>query len=283
MVTAVFFLAGLDAVAKFLMQTYDVVQVVWVRYAGQTIIVMLVLGRNLPQALQTRHPVIQLVRSLFLVIATATFFFGLTQIELAATVAILQVNPLFVSVGAYLVLGERFGWRRMLGVVGGLLGALIIIRPGTSVFSPYALLPLIAAASYASYSIATRLLSRDESVWTNLFYTTAVGCVLTTLAVPFFWTTPDLEGLVFMVIAGIFATLGQYFIIRALFAAEASVVAPFGYASLIFAAILGLAFFREIPDIWTAGGAALIVGSGVYVWHRESVKDGTPRHPAGRA
>ena len=272
MITAVFFLAGLDATAKYLMQSYDVVQVLWVRYAGQTVIVMLVLGRNLPQALKTAHPGLQLVRSLFLFVATTFFFLGVANIDLAAAVAVLQVNPLIVTVGAYLVLGERFGWRRLLGVVGGLAGALVVIRPGSSVFSPYALLPLLAAASYASYAISTRLLSRDESVWTNLFYTTAVGCILATVAVPFFWKTPDIEGIALMAMAGVLATIGQYFIIRSLFAAEASVVAPFGYASLVFAAILGVIVFGEVPDPWTCVGALMIVGSGVYVWHRESVK-----------
>ena len=178
-------------------------------------------------------------------------------------------NPvrLIIAVAAYFLLGETLGFRKLLGVIAGMIGALIIIRPGSSLFDPYALFPLGAALGFTGYTIITRFLSRNESVWTSFLYSTLIGCAFATLVVPFYWTTPDPKDFALMLAAGILGAAGQYLIIRALFVAEASVVAPISYASLVFAAIYGIIVFEEFVDIWTWLGACVIALSGVYVWY----------------
>ena len=274
MILAIFFLSSMDAVVKGLSSRYDVMQIVWVRYIGQMLLAGLLVWRTTGVVLRTRSPGLQLLRSALLYIGTLSFFIGFSNIDLAAATAILQVNPLVIAIAAWILLGEQFGWRRLLGVCIGLAGAIIIIRPGTSVFSPYALFPLIAALSFSGYAIATRFLSRTEGIAASFFFTTILGTIIASIVVPFRWSTPALEDILPMALVAMFGTAGQYLIIRALFLAEASVVSPFGYMALVFSAIYGMIFFNEFPDFWTYVGAFVIAASGLYIWHREATKTG---------
>ena len=272
MVLAVLCLSTMDAVVKGLTARYDVMQLVWVRYAGQTLLAGLLVWRTPGVSLRTRNPKLQVFRSAMLYLGSVCFFIGFSNIDLAAATAILQVNPLIIAAAAWYFLGERFGWRRMLGVCIGLAGAIIIIRPGTSVFSPYSVFPLIAALSFSGYAIATRFLSRNEHISASFFFTTILGTVLASIVAPFHWTSPAMSDIAPMVLVAVFGTAGQYLIIRALFLAEASVISPFGYMALVFSAMYGMIFFNEFPDLWTYVGALIVAGSGLYIWHRETLK-----------
>jgi drug/metabolite transporter (DMT)-like permease len=175
---------------------------------------------------------------------------------------------------AALVLREQVGPRRWAGVLVGMVGALIIIRPGGEIFSLASLLPLGAAFLYASYSIATRMLNADESPMTTLVYSAALGSVVASILAPFHWTTPTLTDAAMMLSMGIFGGVGHYVLIVAFTYASASALAPFNYTSLIWATLLGFVVFGDLPDQWTLFGASLIVAAGVYVWWRERVRRG---------
>ena len=270
MIAGIFILSLMDAFAKLLMQRYEPLQVVWARYTFHTLVVLLYFAPNLPRLLATRHLRLQLVRSAFLFGGTFCFFTSLAHIGLADAAAIFNVNPLIITILAFLVLKEPIGPRRLLGVGLGLLGALIIIRPGSSVFTGYAVLPVLAACSFAGYVIATRFLGRDENVLTSLIYTTLIGTVAASLLVPPVWQTPTLPDAGLMLVIGVLGGTGQFLLIRAFTQAEAGAVAPFSYVTLIFAGFYGYLFFGEFPDAMTILGALVIVGSGLYVWHRES-------------
>jgi drug/metabolite transporter (DMT)-like permease len=170
-----------------------------------------------------------------------------------------------------LFLGEKLGPRRIAGVLAAMIGALIVIRPGMGVFTPAALLPLGCAVAYAGYAIATRYVGRDESAWTSLIYAAVLGTVITNLAMPFYWQPVEnhTQTALFLAIA-LLGSAAQYFLINAFTQAEASVIAPFGYVGLIFATFWGYGLFGEVPDLWTGIGALVIVGAGLYVWHRET-------------
>ena len=272
MILAVFCLSSMDAVAKGLSTRYDIIQLVWVRYIGQTVLATLLVWRTIRIVLRTRHPWMQLLRSALLFAGSLSFFIGFSNIDLAAATTILQINPLIIVLASWFFLGERFGWRRLLGVCIGLAGAVIIIRPGTSVFSPYALFPLFAAMSFSGYAIATRFLARSEDVSSSFFFTTLLGAVFASFMVPFHWSPPALPDIPLMVLVAAFGTAGQYLIIRALFLADASVVSPFGYMALVFSAMYGMIFFDEFPDLLTYVGAFVVAGSGLYIWYREISK-----------
>jgi drug/metabolite transporter (DMT)-like permease len=270
MIGAVFCFTLMDAIAKALTNRIGLVPTLWVRYLGQTLVVLLMVAPRLTSVLRTRYPRLQILRSIYLLCATALFFWGLANIGIAQAAGIMNVNPLLITLGAALFLGERIGPRRALGVLAALGGALMIIRPGTEVFSPYALLPLGAACFYSAYALTTRFVGRDEDRWTSLVYTGMLGAVVLTCLVPFHWPAFDRGSLMLVGAIAVVATLGQLLLITALQQGEAGLVAPFSYTGLLFATLWGLIFFAEVPDLWTLAGMAVIAGAGVYVWHRET-------------
>jgi len=269
-ILAIMTMTVMDAMAKAMAQELPVLQVVWARYAGQTLVVTLLILPRLGRVLRTQYPGLQFLRSLFLLTATSAFFYGISQMGLAEATALIDLNPVLITLGAALFLGERIGPRRIFGILAALTGALIIIRPGSEVFSPFAAFPLLAAVCYAAYALATRFVGRGESVWTSLFYTALLGTVVLSLAVTQIWQTPSERAIRMMLALGVVAAIGQFLLIRAFMIAEASLVAPFSYVGLPFAALWGFLFFAELPDRFTVLGAAIIAAAGIYVWHRET-------------
>ena len=202
--------------------------------------------------------------------ATCLFFLSISKIGLAEATAIMDINPVLITLGAFLFLGEKIGPRRILGIIASMIGALIIIRPGTDVFTVYAVLPLVAAVCYTTYNLTTRFVGNRESPWTSLLYSALFGAVVFSCMVPFFWQPVSLFSAGLMVLLSLCGTFSQLFLIRALAIGEASLLAPFAYVGLIYATIWGLVFFGEFPDKWSILGAIIIAISGFYVWYRDT-------------
>lgn len=270
MIAAIFLFSAMDATAKMLMSRYAPMQVVWARYAGMMLVVALVLAPRLGPLLRTRRVGLQLLRSGFLFAATLSFFTAISQMDIAAATAVMQVHPVLLTLGAALLLREPLGPRRLFGIVAALAGALIVIRPGTDIFTLSALLPLLGGVFYASYALATRFLGRDEPILTSFLYTAIMGTLVASLLVAPVWQAPTAGDAAIFLALGATGALGQFLLIRSLTIAEAGAVAPFGYAGVVFATVWGLVLFDEVPDVWTLLGALVIVGAGVYVWHRET-------------
>lgn len=279
MLGAILLFSIMDAIAKALSGTHHPLQIVWARYSSQTVFAFALLAPRLARLLRTDRIGLQLTRSAFLFGATAFFFTSISVLQLATATAIFEVAPLFITGLAFLLLGETVGLRRWLGVGLGLAGALVIIRPGTDVFSPYALLPLAAAACFAAYAISTRFLGGTESPWTSFLYTALIGTLASCLIVPFVWTTPSAGHAALMASMGVVGGTGHYLLIRAFTATEASFLAPFSYFGLAFNALWGFLFFAEVPDATTIAGATIIVGAGIYVWYRETFARHVPKEP----
>jgi drug/metabolite transporter (DMT)-like permease len=270
MIGAIFCFSVMDATAKALAPRIGTIPAVWARYAGQAIVVLILVAPRLRAVARTNYPWLQLARSVFLMFGTVFFFFSVANIGLTEATAIMNINPVIITLGAAVFLGEKIGLRRVLGIGAAMIGALIVIRPGSEVFSPYAMLPLVAAVSYSAYNITTRFVGRNEDPWTSLLYTALFGAVIMTIAVPFYWQPLDLFSAMLMLVIAGFGTLSQLLLIRALSIGEAGMLAPFAYTGLIFATFWGVVFFDEYPDGWTMLGAAIIVAAGVYVWYRET-------------
>ena len=266
--TSVMF-ALLDTGVKYVGQFYPVLQIAWARYVFQMAMVPLVIGRIRPRdILRTRRPGLQVARSLLMVGATLSFFTAVNYMPVAEASAIGMIAPLMVTTLATPMLGERVGPRRWMAVVIGLIGALIIIRPGFGSLSWAAILPVITAICYALYQITTRMLADIDPPITTFFYSGAVGVVVLSLAVPFAWQTPTAGGWAMMIALGLIAGAGHFCVIQALRRAPASVLAPFSFTQLIWVTIL---VFGDFPDNYTLLGAAIVVGSGGYVFYRENV------------
>jgi len=281
MVGAIFALSSMDMLIKYLAEDYNIWLLIWTRYVGQALLATIVI---LPQglgALKTANFPLQILRAALLFSGTAFFFFGLAAIDLATATALLQINPLFIVIGSALVLGERLDRRILFSVICGFLGAMIIIRPGSDVFTLAALLPVAAALGFAGYTIVTKFLTRSESIWTSFFHTSVIGTLFASLAVPLHWSPPATEDLGYFAGAALSGSIGQFLIIRALFATRASILAPFGYTSLVFAACYGILIFGEYPDLWTTTGALIIMSTGLLVWRQQTTRDTTMRQDPG--
>ena len=266
----------MDALAKGLIARYPTPQVIWARFAGQALLVALILRRRLGPTLRTRYPLLHLARSGFQLGATALFFASLGYLGLAEATALTDINPILITLGAALFLGERLGPRRIIGVLVAMLGALIVIRPGAGVFTPAALLPLGCALCYAGNALLTRFVGQKEGPWTSLLLAAVFGTLVMGLLTPFFWQPIAASDIPLFLTLGILGTAAQLCVIRSFSMAEASAVAPFGYVGLVFATLWGIVFYAEYPDRYTVIGALVIVAAGLYVWHRET----TLKHPS---
>ena len=277
MILAIFFFTAMDATAKGLIARYPAPQVIWVRFAGQLALVLIILGPRLGSALRTRFPGMHFWRSLSQFGATTFFFLSLPHVGLAEATAIADINPVLITLGAALFLGEKLGPRRIAGVVVALAGALIVIRPGAGVFSWWAILPLFCAVSYATSALLTRKIGAQESVWSSMIYASLFGTLVSGAALPFVWQPVAAGDLWLFGLIACFGTAAQLCIIRSFSITEASVVAPFAYLGIVFATIWGAVLYDHWPDRWTVIGALVIVAAGLYVWHRENRASRAPK------
>ena len=269
MIGAVFCFASMDATAKYLMKEIGPAQTIWARYTVQAILVTVLILPKINVYGRTKYPKLQLLRSVALMMATTLFFFAFSRLGLAEASAIFNISPVLITLGAFLFLREQIGPRRVIGILVSLLGALIIIRPGSGVFTLYAILPLGAAIFYSTYSLATRFVGTDESPWTSLFYSAIFGTICYSIYIVFNWNPMSNNALLLTIIIGLFGTAGHICLIRALTLGEASLVAPFIYTNLLFTTIWGFVLFGNFPDFWTIVGALIIVAAGIYVWARD--------------
>lgn len=269
-VAAIFCFGLMDVAVKTVSPMTGTIPALWARYAGQMVIVVILVAPRLRSVVRSVHPKMQIARSILLMLATLFFFLALARIGLAEATAMISMNPLFITLGAALFLGEALGPRRIFAILLALVGAMLVIRPGSDVFQPAALLPLISALCFAGYTLITRRLGPREDVWTSLFYTGLVGSVILTAIVPFHIPTLTPTSIALLMFIGAIGTAGQLMLIRALSQAEAGLLAPFNYTGLVFAVLWGFILFNEVPDALTLIGALVIAGAGIYVWHRET-------------
>ena len=267
--TTILLFSMMDATAKLLLQTYPSNQVVWARYMSQTVVSILVLSPILHKVLVTNNLKLQLLRSTFLFFATYFFFMSLKYMQLVQVNAIFQVSPIFVTILSAIVLKEYVDIQKWGGGIVGMLGALIIIRPGSDVFSITMFFPAIAALCYASFVISTRYLSQGEAAGTSYIYSSLIGSILASILVIPSWTPINTEDLFVFSSFGLLGALGHILLIYAFRMSEASFLAPFIYMNLVYGSLWGFFLFDEIPSFFTISGAAVIVSSGIYIWIRD--------------
>ncbi|MEX2536203.1 MAG: DMT family transporter [Trueperaceae bacterium] len=260
----------MDGLAKYLSETYPLMQVIWARYFFHLLTMLpLLLLRYGPQVLWPQRPAVQLLRGALLLGATMLFFSAISRMPLATALSLFFVSPLVVTGLAPFLLRETVGWRRWLAVLVGFAGALIVMRPGTDSFEMTGLLAVAAGVVHGLYLLTTRKLSGSAPPLVTLAYTALVGAVGMSVVVLFYWQppTPAIFGL--MVLMGLFAAAGHLMVIRALDFAPASLLAPAAYFEIITATIVGLVVFGDFPDAWTWVGMAVIAGSGIFISLRE--------------
>ena len=270
MILGMIILASTDAISKYLTVTFAVIQILWIRYMVFAVIgTLVVLKKHGVSGLRTKRPFAQILRGLLLTGTNCMAVFALSLMPIADAHAILAMAPLLVTAASAPLLGEIISLKRWMAVLFGFLGVIIILRPGIGVFDPIALIPLGVAVMFSAYTILTKVISKDDTNETTLFYTGIVGLVSLSLIGPFFWISPSMVDWFWLLLAALFGSLAHVFIITALHLAPASALQPFNYTMLIWATFLGYLVFGDFPDEWTVTGAAAIVISGLLAWHWE--------------
>jgi drug/metabolite transporter (DMT)-like permease len=274
--------ACLDTTAKYLGREIAVMQVVWARYTFAFLLTLLISNPlSRPGLLRTGRPILQIGRGTLLLGSTMLNFFALRYLRLDQALAIAFSTPFLVAALSGPALGEWVGPRRWAAIAVGMFGVLVVTRPGFGEFHPAVLLAVLSTFCYAFYFLSTRVLARTDSNDTTLFYSNGVGAVLMLPVIPFVWTPPTLFQFTLMVFAGALASVGHYLLIVAHRHAPPSLLSPFIYTQLVWVVVLGYVVFGDIPDGWTLLGAAIVIGSGLYILHRERIR---PRHlPASGA
>lgn len=271
MCLAVMSFALTDATAKWLSSHVNVLMVVWARYVVHFAVSLMVFNPwTVPGLLRTSRPWLQLGRSALLFLTTALNFAALQFLQLDQTVSIMFSTPFFVALFAGPMLGEWVGVRRWIAILVGFAGILLVVRPGAGGIHPAALLSLGAAGTYALYSITTRMLAPSDRSTTTLFYSALVGTLVASAPLPFVWETPrDLAVVAAMVGLGVIAGLGHFVLILAHARAPAATLAPFIYTQILAMVALGWLIFGQVPNLWTIGGACVVISSGIYLLLRE--------------
>jgi drug/metabolite transporter (DMT)-like permease len=267
------FLGVSDVTAKYLSATLPSIEIAWIRFLVFALIMTPAIMPGTPlYALRTTRPAFQLMRGVALLGSSLFFISGLRYLPIAEASATGFVAPLFVTALSIIFLGESVGVRRWLATAAGLLGVLIILRPGTSAFHAAAFFPIVSALCWAITLIMTRMMSGREHAVTTMTYSSIAGLCVLSVLVPFAWVAPSWHDILFGILIGVASTAGQWIVVLAFRYADASVLAPFSYSQLVWVSILGFLIFGEVPDVWTVVGAAFIVASGLYTAHRERVR-----------
>jgi len=263
--------AAVAALAKFAVSEYHVLQILFFR---QIIVFLSTLGpvaKGFPQSLKTGQPRLHAVRLIGAFVALSASIWAVAVLPLTTAITLAFAQVFVVALLAMWFLKEPVGLCRLFAVIVGFSGVVVVMRPGVDgLINIYALIPLAGAVGAAFAVISVRRLSQTDATANLLFYQAAFVGALAGIPLIWLWVTPDLFGLFFLIAIGVLATVGQWVGVKALRLGEASVIANIQYTQLIYAAALGYLIFDEIPDAQTVTGAAIIIGSALYIVYREA-------------
>jgi drug/metabolite transporter (DMT)-like permease len=263
--------ACLDTTAKYLGMQMDPLQVAWARYTSAFVLTLFISNPvTHPALIKTKRPLLQIIRGILLVASTVLNFFALQWMQLDEVLSIIFTFPFVVAIVSGPILGEWLGWRRWTAIGVGFCGVLLITRPGLGGFNPGALLSLASVICYGLYAVLTRVASRFDSNQTSLFFNNAVGALVMLPVIPFVWSTPANWKVTLLLLGtGVLGSFGHFLLISGHKLAPAAVLSPFIYTQLIWVTILGYLVFDHVPTAWTLAGAAIVIGSGLYLLYRE--------------
>ena len=252
--------ATLDTTTRHISAGFSVLVALWFRYAIQAVITTAVFwpGRG-RQMLRTQHPRFQLARGSLLFACSILAFFSLKYMPVGEFTAIALLSPLVITLLAARMLNETIRPLRWVLVAGGFAGTLVIIRPGSHHFDWTVVLPLMLVATNSAFQILTSKMTKLEDPITMHFYTGWIGTALATCMLPFAWEMPQ-DPIVWMqlLLMGVLASIGHFFLILAYGRAPAATLTPYMYTQIGFAVLAGWVVFDHLPDQWTFVGMGLV-------------------------
>jgi len=273
---AVFAIA--DTTSKYLSTSMPIVEIQWIRYVLFFAMAAIMAARAPGRPLRARNPKLQIVRGLCVTGSSVLFVYGIREMTMAQATTISFLSPLLITVLSIPLLGEVVGLRRWGAVLAGMIGMLIVVRPGTTGFQPAALFGVASSSCWALALIITRKIAASDAPQTTIFWSSLVGAVMLTILLPFDAAWPTAWQLSLCLMLGVLSSAGQWLVVLAHRLAPASLLAPISYTQLPWVTIGGYLVFSNLPDRWTLIGASIIIGSGLYTAHRERIRARAARH-----
>lgn len=275
MVGATVVFALQDAISRHLAGTYNTYMVVMVRYwffAAFVIFLAMRAPGGIRATARTAQLGLQIFRGVLLVAEICVAVYGFTVLGLIKSQAVFICYPLLVAALSGPVLGESVGWRRWAAIGAGLIGVLIILKPGAGVFNPLAVIPFLSALMFALYGLLTRYAARQDNTATSFFWTGIAGAVVMTAVGMWFWEPMSRGDWIWMGTLCVSGVTGHWLLIKCYEVAEAGAVQPFAYFHLVWTAFLGIFVFGEVIRNNVAIGAGLIIAAGMFTLWRERKK-----------
>jgi drug/metabolite transporter (DMT)-like permease len=269
MTLGMFSLSINDIIYKNLTMNFPVWEAVFFRAFSGSIISLYLVYHSGINSIKTKKPVRHFVRAFSAVGCVVLYIFGIKYLLLSENIAIAHSAPIIAALLAVPILGEKIGIQRILAIIIGFVGVLVIIKPGTDLFQLKSLLPIGSALFMASVYLTTRSLMNTESSTSIVFYYSFALLFTSLIFFPSDFVIPDTFNLTLALSLGIMGSMGHYFMSQAARHADVAVTSPFEYSSFIFVGLMGYFFFYEIPSNSVVLGGILIIISGVYVAYRE--------------
>lgn len=257
------------SLVKHLGQTLPVYEVIFVRFVVGLVALLPVLWRIGPQVMRTTRFPLHLARGAVGFAGNLCFVFALVHLAIGDTVTIQFSRPLIMVVVASAFLGEVVGPRRGAATAAGFVGVLMITRPFGGAFEPWVLVAIAGAVFATLVVITVKALTRTESTMTIMFYFALLTTLFSAVPTIFVWQTPTWTELWLLILTGVLGILGQGLFTHGIGLGETTFVLPFDYLRIVYAFVVGAAFFAEMPDVWGVGGAAVIIGSSLYLVRSE--------------
>jgi drug/metabolite transporter (DMT)-like permease len=270
MVLGTFMFAGMHAAIRYATQHLPAVEVAFFRNLFGLVVIAPLLARYGLGLFHTQRFGLHMLRAVLNVVSMLAFFVGLSMTPLARATALSFTAPLFTALLSALFLGEVFRWRRWTAIFAGFFGALVILRPGLQAFDFGSLLVLFSSFLWSMALIDIKVLGRTESTLTITVYVTVLLIPMTLVPAAIVWETPGLDLWGWLIFIGVIGTLGQLVVTEAVKLADMTVLMPFDFLKLVWAAFLGIVFFAELPDALTWVGGAIVFGSSFYIAWREA-------------
>ncbi len=268
MLLSIFMFSFGDAMGKFLVGTYSVGQLLFLRACAALLLLSPLIWRQRHDFLHPERPWLQLFRVVLSTLEVAAFFLATVYLPLADVITYYLAGPIFVTAMSAIFLREKVGWRRWTAILIGFCGVLIALRPSAQTVSLPALIALGGSLSFATLMLITRSLRKTPDIVmasSQFVGTFSLGAVLSA----FNWVPPTPGSLVIFAAAGAISVTALFCVNRSLKLAPASVVVPYQYSMIVWAVIFGYVVFNDVPSTATLLGAAIIIGAGFYIYLRE--------------
>ena len=285
-VVSMFLFALMDAISRVLTRDMGlgVAQILWVRFVIFFVFALAIIGpRAFLASFRSALPLIQILRGAALVFEIGIFILALRYLPIGDVHAVAAAAPLVVLALSSMMLRERATFATWTAVAAGMLGVIIVVRPGLREFSWFHALPVLGALSWGFYQTLVRMVGRLDSANTTLAYTVVIGLGLSTCFGPFFWTDPSPAAWGLLLASGLLGAGAHFTLIKAYEACSAPRLQPYGYTLVLWAIVIGALGLGEYPDAWTLAGAGVIVAAGLFALLRErglSARAALPDTPA---